>query len=92
MLERMPGIKTVFLCLDNDEAGHAASARMAALLKEQGVHSERLIPKGKDWNDDLLALRKQEQVQGMGQGQPQELRQGQKIGNEVQTNCQTFGC
>lgn len=101
ILERIPDIGTVFLCLDNDEAGYAASVRMAASLEEQGIHSERLIPTGKDWNDDLMALRKQEQAQGMGQGQPQELgqnqeqqnlKQGQKSGNEVQTECQTFGC
>ena len=94
MLERMPSIETVFLCLDNDEAGHAASARMAVSLKEQGFHSERLIPTGKDWNDDLMALRRQEQ--GLRQEQRQDLRQGQKSenqvqrvkpGNEVQTVC-----
>ena len=68
MLERMPSIKTVFLCLDNDGAGHAASARMAAFLKEQGVHSKRLISTGKDWNDDLMALRKREQDSGQKSG------------------------
>lgn len=104
MLERLSGINTIFLCLDNDEAGYTASARMAALLKEQGLHSERLTPKGKDWNDDLTALRKQEQVQkqeleqtqeqmqGQNQGQKQNREQEQKTGNEVQTGCQTFGC
>lgn len=104
MLERTPSIKTVFLCLDNDEAGHTASARMAALLKEQGLHLERLIPKGKDWNDDLTALRKQEQSQKQepeqtqeqkqeqNQGQEQNREQEQKPGNEVQAGCPTFGC
>ena len=104
MLERMPGINTVFLCLDNDEAGHVASARMAASLKEQGVHSKRLIPQGKDWNDDLTALRKQaqarkqefeqtqERMQEQNRGQRQNRKQEPKPGNEVQAGCPTFGC
>lgn len=90
MLERMSGVETVFLCLDNDEAGHAASARMAESLKEQGIHSERLISESKDWNDDLMALRKQEQ--GRKQEPEQTQEQKQKPGNEVRAVCQTFGC
>lgn len=79
MLERIPGIKTVFLCLDNDEAGHAASARMAASLQEQGVHSGRLTSTGKDWNDDLKVLRKHEQAQEQGQERGQVQGQGQSL-------------
>lgn len=54
MLERLPQLDTVLLCLDNDEAGHVACLRMADQLKEQYT-VERLIPKHKDWNDDLIA-------------------------------------
>ena len=54
MLERMPRIKTVLLCLDNDEAGHAASQRMKTQL-EENYTVERLTPEHKDWNDDLTA-------------------------------------
>lgn len=54
MLERMPRIKTVLLCLDNDEAGHAASQRMKTQL-EENYTVERLTPEHKDWNDDLIA-------------------------------------
>ena len=54
MLERLPQLDTVLLCLDNDEAGHAACLRMTEQLKEQYT-VERLIPKSKDWNDDLIA-------------------------------------
>ena len=44
----------VFLCLDNDAAGQAASLRMAEQIAEQfGIASDRLTPKKKDWNDDL---------------------------------------
>lgn len=59
MLERVPQLDTVLLCLDNDEAGHLASQRMnAQLAKHYTV--ERLIPENKDWNDDLTAIREQE--------------------------------
>lgn len=61
MLERLSVIRQVYLCLDNDEAGHAASRRMMALLEDRGIQAERLIPEHKDWNDDLLRLRTQEQ-------------------------------
>lgn len=52
MLERAPQLNTVLLCLDNDEAGHTASQRMAQLAEHYAV--ERLIPENKDWNDDLV--------------------------------------
>ena len=50
----------VYLCLDNDDAGHKASERMAELLRERGVMTERLVPEMKDWNDDLLNGQKEE--------------------------------
>ena len=53
MLERIPQIKTVLLCLDNDDAGHAACQRMKAQLEEKYT-VERLTPEHKDWNDDLI--------------------------------------
>ena len=64
MLERMPRVDTVFLCLDNDSAGHAASERFAAELAVQGVETERLVSERKDWNEDLVE-----------QSQTQEVRQ-----------------
>ena len=54
MLERLPQLDTVLLCLDNDEAGHAASQRMKTQL-EENYTVERLSPERKDWNDDLTA-------------------------------------
>lgn len=54
MLERLPQINTVLLCLDNDEAGHLACQRMSAQLAEHYT-VERLVPQNKDWNDDLTA-------------------------------------
>lgn len=53
MLEQMPQLDTVLLCLDNDEAGHAASQRMKTQL-EENYTVERLTPEHKDWNDDLI--------------------------------------
>ena len=58
MLERMPQIHTVLLCLDNDEAGHLANQRMMAQL-EADYTVERLVPENKDWNDDLTTVREQ---------------------------------
>lgn len=54
MLERLPQLDTILLCLDNDEAGHAASQRMKTQL-EKNYTVERLTPEHKDWNDDLTA-------------------------------------
>ena len=57
MLSRMPHAQEVFLCLDNDAAGQAASLRMAEQIAEQfGIASDRLAPQNKDWNDDLCVL------------------------------------
>lgn len=64
MLERMPQLDTVLLCLDNDEAGHAASHRMKTQL-EENYTVERLTPEHKDWNDDLIA-----QTQSRNEGIP----------------------
>ena len=55
-----PDTKMVYLCLDNDDAGHAASKRVAALLPERGVDTQRLVPELKDWNDDLLQGQQEE--------------------------------
>lgn len=55
MVRQLPQLRQVYLCLDNDNAGHAASERMAALLKEHGLNAVRLVPQRKDWNDDLTA-------------------------------------
>mgnify|MGYP003179560930 FL=1 len=39
---------------------HAASERMAELLHERGIMTERLVPELKDWNEDLLHAQKEE--------------------------------
>ena len=63
MLDRLPRLRQVFLCLDNDEAGHAASERMAELFNDRGIRAERLTPENKDWNEDLVSEYAQEEVQ-----------------------------
>lgn len=53
-LEDNPKITTVYLCLDNDEAGQAANRRMAKKLLSQNINAKILVPTRKDWNEDLL--------------------------------------
>lgn len=55
LLELHPQLCTVTLCLDNDDAGHKASTRLAEALREKGYAVEREISQGKDWNEDALA-------------------------------------
>lgn len=60
VLERLrqnPKLDTVYLCLDNDEAGEDACDGMLDTLEDMGYDVERLCPEGKDWNDDLRAKR-----------------------------------
>jgi len=45
----------VYLCLDNDEAGHNAAQRMEGYLQAEGISAMRLVPVRKDWNEDLCA-------------------------------------
>lgn len=60
VLERLrqnPKLDTVYLCLDNDEAGEDACDGMLDTLEDMGYDVERLRPEGRDWNDDLRAKR-----------------------------------
>lgn len=52
-LENNEDLKTVILCLDNDTAGHKASDKFEKLLAERGVTATRILPKLKDFNEDL---------------------------------------
>ena len=65
LLGTQPQLEEVALCLDNDEAGHKAAHRIAAeLLREWNVTVSAEFPSQKDWNDELLSFR-QEENQGM---------------------------
>lgn len=59
MLDRMRQVEEVFLCLDNDVAGHTASKRMADLLTEKWIYNQRSTPSEKDWNEVLTTMDKQ---------------------------------
>lgn len=55
-LELHGGIRTVALCLDNDEAGVFAAERLTGILQERGgadVHV--MLPAEKDWNEVLCS-------------------------------------
>lgn len=54
MLKDNPNIKSVCLCLDNDDGGQKATKRIAAKLFAENIPTEILVPVHKDWNEDLL--------------------------------------
>lgn len=54
MLEDVPNIRKVYLCLDNDAAGQSATNKISLKLYAQGIPTEVLVPSHKDWNEDLL--------------------------------------
>ena len=61
LLETHPQLQDVTLCLDNDEAGHNATRRIAGeLLREWNVTVSAEFPSQKDWNDELLANHQEE--------------------------------
>src|SRR5699024_12503121 len=51
-LSDRPNIKTVYLCLDSDEAGNDACSRLVKLMPE-GYTVHRLISLFKDWHEVL---------------------------------------
>ena len=53
MIKDNPKLKTVVLCLDNDEAGHKAINRIIPKLEVIGIKSETDLSVLKDWNQDL---------------------------------------
>ncbi|MGN0455771.1 MAG: DUF3991 and toprim domain-containing protein [Acutalibacteraceae bacterium] len=53
-LKDNPNIKNVFLCFDNDEAGQTANKRIADKLNSMNINNEILTPTYKDWNEDIL--------------------------------------
>lgn len=56
LLELYPRFDKVLLCLDYDVAGIEASERIYDVLTEKGYSEvERMLPKYKDWNEDLKA-------------------------------------
>jgi len=57
-LKDNPKLDTVCLCLDNDSAGVKATKRIQEKLKELNIETKILVPINKDWNEDLIMLKK----------------------------------
>ena len=57
-LEDKPHISQVYICFDNDEPGQLAAKRIQSKLTEMNISSQILVPSLKDWNEDLLSLKK----------------------------------
>lgn len=54
LLKDNSNINTVYLCLDNDEAGTQGSKRIAEQIHSLGEYDIwRLFPQNKDWNEDI---------------------------------------
>lgn len=61
MLDAHHFIDTIFLCTDNDPAGHETAKRIGAELTQRNNYWERLVSESKDWNDDQRVLKGLEQ-------------------------------
>lgn len=66
-LKDYPHIEKVYLCLDNDEPGQAASDRISTKLFALGIESKILAPIHKDWNEDLLYQNKESEMEELCQ-------------------------
>ena len=63
MLKDNPQLKTVYLCLDNDNAGQLGCERISKAIHELGEYSVwRVPPQNKDWDEDLKALNGREAI------------------------------
>lgn len=60
MLMDNPNIHMVYLCFDSDEPGQTAAQRISDKLFLRGIKSEILVPTHKDWNEDLVSIRRAE--------------------------------
>ncbi|NPE22823.1 DUF3991 domain-containing protein [Fusibacter sp. A1] len=60
-LKQHTEIKSIMLCLDNDEAGHFSCQQINEKYHES-YHMQRHCPIGKDFNEDLLSIRNNHQV------------------------------
>ena len=65
VLDTIPKINTVHICVDNDAAGDKTVKRIAKTLESRGIFYDRITPQKKDWNEDLIALREQTETENM---------------------------
>ena len=54
-------LREVVLCLDNDEAGHVATGKISNALQSKNYSVSVLMPRFKDWAEDLSVLRQTEE-------------------------------
>lgn len=73
MMKDNPQISNIYLCLDNDEAGHKANKRISDALFVKGIKHEILIPNHKDWNEDLLYPNDESEEEGEAECQALQL-------------------
>ncbi|MCQ5144466.1 DUF3991 and toprim domain-containing protein [Enterocloster bolteae] len=63
LLSLNPQVKKTGLCLDNDKAGLKARIRLTDILAEREYGEVfSLLPKQKDWNEDLQKLKQQQNM------------------------------
>jgi DNA primase len=62
-LNQHTAVRELVFCLDNDPPRREAAATMARKYAEKGYTAWIELPKGKDFNDDLQALRTQIQAE-----------------------------
>jgi hypothetical protein len=58
-LRRYSAVKELVFCLDNDAAGQESAANLALKYGETGYITRVEPPQGKDYNEDLLKLKKE---------------------------------
>ena len=54
-LKEHPNTRNILLCLDNDDAGRQAAKMISGLLVKDYIVTDSPPPKGKDYNDMLMA-------------------------------------
>lgn len=59
-LKDNPNIQFVYLCFDNDSPGQEANKRIQNKLNALNIKSKILVPKHKDWNEDLIFSKESE--------------------------------
>ena len=62
-LNKHKTVKELIFCLDNDPAGREAAASMARKYAEKVYTARFELPQGKDFNEDLQALKLQIQAE-----------------------------
>ena len=65
-LELHGGAGELIFCLDNDPAGSEAAANLAREYAGKGYRTRIELPKGKDYNDDLLAIQREKDLRALG--------------------------